>query len=108
MRKQLGRGVGSWTASKDAEFSNFIWGSGNDMFDNVREQAIERARLKILADKKAKKEAEAKAKEEARLKALKPKTEYEKFLETPMNLNQYFKIITYLLQSTAFVLTRHK
>ena len=25
MRKQLGRGVGSWTASKDAEFSNFIF-----------------------------------------------------------------------------------
>jgi hypothetical protein len=64
MRKQLGRGVGSWTASKDAEFSNFIWGSGNDMFDNVREQAIERARLKILADKKAKKEAEANTKED--------------------------------------------
>tara|TARA_R110000803_G_scaffold86851_1_gene153338 strand:- start:101 stop:472 length:372 start_codon:yes stop_codon:yes gene_type:complete len=64
MRKQLGRGVGSWTASKDAEFSNFIWGSSNDMFDNVREQAIERARLKILADKKAKKEAEANTKED--------------------------------------------
>lgn len=64
MRKQIGRGVGSWTASKDAEFSNFIWGSSNDMFDNVREQAIERARLKILADKKAKKEAEANTKED--------------------------------------------
>ena len=64
MRKQLGRGVGSWTASKDAEFSNFIWGSSNDMFDNVREQAIERARRKILADKKAKKEAEANTKED--------------------------------------------
>jgi len=64
MTKQLGRGVGSWTASKDAEFSNFIWGSTNDMFDNVREQAIERARLKILADKKAKKEAEANTKED--------------------------------------------
>jgi hypothetical protein len=64
MRQVLGRGVGSWTASKDAEFSNFIWGSSNDMFDNVREQAIERARLKILADKKAKKEAEANTKED--------------------------------------------
>jgi len=47
----------------------------------------------------AKKEAEAKAKEEARLKALKPKTEYEKFLETPMNLNQYFKILVQLQES---------
>ena len=64
MRQVLGRGVGSWTSNKDAEFSNFIWGSNNDMFDNIREQAIERARLKILADKKAKKEAEANTKED--------------------------------------------
>ena len=63
MRKQLGRGVGSWTASKDAEFSNFILGN-NDFFDDIRERLIEKARLKALADKKAKKEAEANTKED--------------------------------------------
>jgi hypothetical protein len=63
MAELLGKGVGSWTSSKDAEFSNFIWGS-NSMFDNVREDAIERARLKILADKKAKKDAENNTKED--------------------------------------------
>jgi len=63
MRKQLGRGVGSWTASKDAEFSNFILGN-NAFFDDIRERLIEKARLKALADKKAKKEAEANTKED--------------------------------------------
>lgn len=63
MRELLGKGVGSWTSSKDAEFSNFIWGS-NSVFDNVREEALERARLKVLADKKAKKDAENNTKED--------------------------------------------
>ena len=63
MRQVLGRGVGSWTASKDAEFSNFIFGN-NDFFDNIREGLIEKSRLKVLADKKAKKEAEANTKED--------------------------------------------
>ena len=63
MRELLGKGVGIWTSSKDAEFSNFIWGS-NSVFDNVREEALERARLKVLADKKAKKDAENNTKED--------------------------------------------
>ena len=50
MRKQLGRGVGSWTASKDAEFSNFIWGN-NDYHNNIRERLIEKARIKALLEK---------------------------------------------------------
>lgn len=46
-----------------------------------------------------KKEAEAKAKEEARLKALKPKTEKEKFLESPLDVNQYFVLLKQLQKS---------
>ena len=63
MRKQLGRGVGSWTASKDAEFSNFIWGN-NDFHNNMRERLIEKARIKALSEK-------ARLRALARLKALK-------------------------------------
>ena len=63
MRQVLGRGVGSWTSNKDAEFSNFIFGN-TDFFDSIREGLIEKARLKALADKKAKKEAEANTKED--------------------------------------------
>ena len=63
MRQVLGRGVGSWTSNKDAEFSNFIFGN-TDFFDSIREGLIEKARLKVLADKKAKKEAEANTKED--------------------------------------------
>lgn len=47
----------------------------------------------------AKKEAEARVKEEARLKALEPKTEYEQFLDTPLTLRQYYKILKQLQKS---------
>jgi len=47
----------------------------------------------------AKREAEAKAKEEARLKALQPKTEKEKFLESPLDINQYFILLKQLQKS---------
>lgn len=47
----------------------------------------------------AKREAEAREKEEARLKALKPKTDYEQFLETPLTVTQYFKILLQLQKS---------
>ena len=63
MRQVLGRGVGSWTSNKDAEFSNFIFGN-NDFINDFRDSLIEKARLKALADKKAKKEAEANTKED--------------------------------------------
>tara|TARA_B110000495_G_C22661203_1_gene391350 strand:+ start:73 stop:441 length:369 start_codon:yes stop_codon:yes gene_type:complete len=63
MRQVLGRGVGSWTSNKDAEFSNFIFGN-NDFLDDFRDSLIEKARQKALADKKAKKEAEANTKED--------------------------------------------
>ena len=63
MRQVLGRGVGSWTSNKDAEFSNFIFGN-NDFLDDFRFSLIEKARQKALADKKAKKEAEANTKED--------------------------------------------
>ena len=49
-----------------------------------------------LKKAQAKREAEAKAKEEARLKTLEPKTEYEQFLEAPMNMYQYYKILNTL------------
>jgi len=47
----------------------------------------------------AKRDAAAKAKEEARLKALKPKTEYEQFLDSPLTIRQYYKILNQLQKS---------
>ena len=63
MRQVLGRGVGSWTSNKDAEFSNFIFGN-NDFINDFRDSLIEKARQQALADKKAKKDAEANTKED--------------------------------------------
>ena len=63
MRQVLGRGVGSWTSNKDAEFSNFIFGN-NDFLDDFRFSLIEKARQQALADKKAKEDAEANTKED--------------------------------------------
>ena len=40
MRELIGKGVGTWTSSKDDEFSNFVFGSGS-RFDNFRENTIE-------------------------------------------------------------------
>ena len=64
MRQVLGRGVGSWTSNKDAEFSNFIFGNYNSLHNDLRESLLEKARRKALADKKAKNEAEANTKED--------------------------------------------
>mgnify|MGYP003628175228 FL=1 len=63
MRQVLGRGVGSWTSNKDAEFSNFIFGN-NDFMNDFRDSLIEKARQQALADKKAKEDAEANTKED--------------------------------------------
>ena len=63
MRQVLGRGVGSWTSNKDAEFSNFIFGN-NDFINDFRDSLIEKARQQALADKKAKEDAEANTKED--------------------------------------------
>ena len=51
---------------------------------------------KVAARKEAEAKAKAekiKAKEAARIAALKPKTDLEKFKESPLNLHQYFNIL---------------
>lgn len=47
----------------------------------------------------AKRDAAAREKEEARLKELEPKTEQEKFLESPLDVNQYFILLKQLQKS---------